>query len=67
MFTPFAPGKPGAKKDEAPAAKDAVSAKSDPGPAPAKTEPAAGSDLDDMKSQLAAMQARIEKLSRDRG
>jgi polyhydroxyalkanoate synthesis regulator protein len=58
MFTPFTPGKPGAKKEDAPAAKE-------PAPSP-KSEPAAGSDLEDMKSQLAAMQAKIEKLSRDR-
>ena len=58
MFTPFAPGKAAApKKDEAPATKE---------PAP-KSEPAARSDLDDMKSQLAAMQAKIDKLSRERG
>ncbi len=70
MFTPFAPGKPGAgvKKDDAPSAaapaKDAASAKSDAGPAaPAAATPT--TDLDDMKSQLAAMQAKIEKLSRD--
>jgi polyhydroxyalkanoate synthesis repressor PhaR len=59
MFTPFAPGKPGAKKDETPAAKEP--------PPSSKSEPAAGSDLDDMKSQLAAMQAKIDKLSRERG
>ncbi len=59
MFTPFSPGKPGAKKDDAPPAKE-------PPPSP-KSEPAAGSDLDDMKSQLAAMQAKIDKLSRERG
>jgi hypothetical protein len=33
--------------------------------APTPSAPAV--DLDDMKSQLAAMQAKIEKLSRDRG
>ncbi len=60
MFTPFAPGKAAAaKKEDAPPAKE-------PAPAP-KSEPSAGSDLDDMKSQLAAMQAKIEKLSRERG
>ncbi len=60
MFTPFTPGKATApKKDDAPSAKE-------PPPSP-KSEPAAGSDLDDMKSQLAAMQAKIEKLSRERG
>ncbi len=60
MFTPFAPGKAAAaKKEDAPPAKE-------PAPAP-KSEPTAGSDLDDMKSQLAAMQAKIEKLSRERG
>lgn len=67
MFTPFAPGKPGAgaKKDDASPvpAKDAASAKGDAAPAPAAASPS--SDLDDMKSQLAAMQAKIEKLSRD--
>ena len=68
MFTPFAPAKPGAgaKKDDASPvpAKDAAAAKSDAGPAaPAATSPS--TDLDDMKSQLAAMQAKIEKLSRD--
>jgi polyhydroxyalkanoate synthesis repressor PhaR len=59
MFTPFAPGKPGAKKEETPPAKEP--------PPSSKSEPAAGSDLDDMKSQLAAMQAKIDKLSRERG
>ena len=60
MFTPFAPGKAGAaKKEETPPAKEP--------PPSSKSEPAAGSDLDDMKSQLAAMQAKIDKLSRDRG
>jgi polyhydroxyalkanoate synthesis repressor PhaR len=60
MFTPFAPAKAAAaKKEDAPPAKE-------PAPAP-KSEPSAGSDLDDMKSQLAAMQAKIEKLSRERG
>jgi polyhydroxyalkanoate synthesis repressor PhaR len=66
MFTPFAPPKPGTKKDDAPPpAGDAASAKSEAGPAPATAAPAV--DLDDMKSQLAAMQAKIEKLSRDLG
>jgi polyhydroxyalkanoate synthesis repressor PhaR len=59
MFTPFAPGKASAKKEEAPPAKE-------PPPSP-KSEPSAGSDLEDMKSQLAAMQAKIDKLSRERG
>jgi polyhydroxyalkanoate synthesis repressor PhaR len=65
MFTPFAPPKTGTKKDDAqsPAAGDAASAKSEEA-APAPAAPAA--DLDDMKSQLAAMQAKIEQLSRDR-
>ena len=59
MFTPFAPGKAGAKKEDAPPAKES--------PPAAKTEPSGGSDLEDMKSQLAAMQAKIDKLSRERG
>lgn len=55
MFTPFAPGKGEKKKDDSGAG---------------KTEPsgsAASSELEELKSQLASMQARIEKLSRDRG
>jgi polyhydroxyalkanoate synthesis repressor PhaR len=60
MFTPFAPNKAAsAKKEDAPPAKEP--------PPSAKTEPSGGSDLDDMKSQLAAMQAKIDKLSRERG
>jgi polyhydroxyalkanoate synthesis repressor PhaR len=66
MFTPFAPPKSGTKKDDTPAPPgDAASAKSEAVSAPTPSAPAV--DLDDMKSQLAAMQAKIEKLSRDRG
>ncbi len=63
MFTPFSQGKPPAKKDEAGGAKEQSAT---PGATPA-TPPSAAGELDELKAQLAAMQARIEKLSRDRG
>jgi polyhydroxyalkanoate synthesis repressor PhaR len=55
MFTPFAAGKSAPKKDE-PAPKE-------PQPPQAASSP---TELDELKSQLASMQAKIEKLSRDR-
>jgi polyhydroxyalkanoate synthesis repressor PhaR len=57
MFTPFSTGKPGQKKEEqaSPSATDA-----------ATPEASSASDLEELKSQLASMQAKIEKLARDR-
>jgi polyhydroxyalkanoate synthesis regulator protein len=63
MFSPFAKppaARPGAPEGGSPAA-----------PEPAKTEPAApaprSDDISELKSQLAAMQAKLEELSRSRG
>jgi polyhydroxyalkanoate synthesis regulator protein len=63
MFSPFArppAARPGAPEGGSPAA-----------PEPAKTEPAAtaprSDDISELKSQLAAMQAKLEELSRSRG
>lgn len=57
MFTPFAQGKTGQKKEEPGPAKEAS----------AQAGPPSSGELDELKAQLAAMQAKIEKLSRDRG
>lgn len=56
MFTPFSHGKQGPKKEEGGAAKEQSS--------PPASAPPAASELDELKTQLAAMQAKIEKLSR---
>ena len=57
MFTPFAPAKGDKKKEEAGGKKDE--------PAAAAPVSAPG-ELDELKTQLASMQAKIEQLSRDR-
>ncbi len=56
MFSPFA------RREEAEAASEAGSQAAEPAPAPAAAPPAG--DLDELKSQLAAMQKKIESLSR---
>jgi polyhydroxyalkanoate synthesis repressor PhaR len=58
MFSPFGHAKNSASKP----GEDAAKAKVEPGKAPAKAD-----ELDELKSQLAAMQAKIEQLSRERG
>ena len=55
MFTPFAPSKGEKKKDDA--------VKKEEAPAASAGSP---SELDELKMQLASMQSKIEKLSRDR-
>lgn len=56
MFSPFA------RRDEAEAASEAGSQTAEPAAAPAAAPPAG--DLDELKNQLAAMQKKIESLSR---
>ena len=56
MFSPFA------RRDEAEAASEAGSQAAEPAAAPAAAPPAG--DLDERKNQLAAMQKKIESLSR---
>jgi polyhydroxyalkanoate synthesis repressor PhaR len=56
MFSPFA------RRDEAEAASEAGSQAAEPAAAPAAAPPAG--DLDELKNQLAAMQKKIESLSR---
>jgi polyhydroxyalkanoate synthesis repressor PhaR len=53
MFTPFAQGKTNPKREDASAASET--------PAATRT-----SEIDELKAQLASMQAKIDKLSRDR-
>jgi polyhydroxyalkanoate synthesis repressor PhaR len=65
MFSPFGPVK-------APGARPAEEAKPEPGrPEPAKPEPAKPAarpdEITELKSQLAAIQAKLEQLSRERG
>jgi polyhydroxyalkanoate synthesis repressor PhaR len=76
MFTPFAQAKGAPKRgEEAAAAKSgepagqAGAARPEPQRAAGKTEPAtaASNDIAELKAQLAAMQAKIEKLSQDKG
>jgi polyhydroxyalkanoate synthesis repressor PhaR len=57
MFTPFAPAKGDKKKEEAAGKKDESAA---------AASVSASGELDELKTQLASMQAKIEKLSRDR-
>ena len=74
MFTPFAGMKPGAKPDEG-AAKGENTETTAPRDRPAPTKPLAnapdappeGSELAAMRDELAAMQARIEKLAKTKG
>jgi polyhydroxyalkanoate synthesis repressor PhaR len=72
MFSPFGTGKPGVKPEEPPAAKneggEQGAARSDK---PASAKPSSGGDaapesdeLAAMRNELAAMQARIEKLAK---
>lgn len=56
MFSPFA------RRDEAEAAREAGAQAAEPAAAPAAAPPAG--DLDELKNQLAAMQKKIESLSR---
>ena len=62
MFTPFAPAKGDKKKEEAGGKKDELAAAAAPPPA----TPRSPNELDELKTQLASMQAKIDKLSRDR-
>jgi len=73
MFAPFSAGKPGVAGGETPPATDAAprSEAAKPSPpaagrtgAPSKQEKQDPSELDELKSQLAAMQAKLEKLSK---
>jgi len=69
MFTPFAGAKPGAKPDDAtakgegaePAARERAAAAK---PATGAAEPQDSDELAAMRNELAAMQARIEKLAK---
>lgn len=68
MFAPFSGGKAGAPAAEAPPATDAASRSEPAKPASAQGRAAAApkqqsSELDELKSQLAAMQDRLEKLT----
>ena len=68
MFTPFVPGKPGAPGAQPARPADATPAAAKPESARAPAKPdAAATDIAELKSQLAAMQAKIEKLSQNGG
>jgi polyhydroxyalkanoate synthesis repressor PhaR len=70
MFSPFAAGKPGSKSDEGSAKgndPEASAAREKPTPAKATAGPEAEPESDEltvMRNELAAMQARIEKLAK---
>jgi polyhydroxyalkanoate synthesis repressor PhaR len=71
MFTPFTPGKPGAPGPAAPtaegaakpAAPQAAAPPADAGARKAAGEKRPATELDELKAQLAAMQAKLERLS----
>ncbi|KWT65780.1 PhbF [Hyphomicrobium sulfonivorans] len=61
---PFTQGMPGAPKP--PGAQPQGRPQPAPAPAAAKTSAESGSDIDDLKAQLASMQQKLDKLSQDR-
>ena len=66
-FGPFSDGaaEPGAKAEAGPAASPSGNGAAPPAPGGGADRPAAASEIDEMRAQLARMQARLDALSRD--
>ena len=66
-FGPFSDGaaEPGAKAEAGPAASPSGNGAASPAPGGGADRPAAASEIDEMRAQLARMQARLDALSRD--
>ena len=66
-FGPFSDGaaEPGAKPETGPAASPSGNGAASPAPGGGADRPAAASEIDEMRAQLARMQARLDALSRD--
>ena len=66
-FGPFSDGaaEPGAKAEAGPAAPSSGNGAAPPAPGGGADRPAAASEIDEMRAQLARMQARLDALSRD--
>ncbi len=66
-FGPFSDGaaEPGAKAEAGPAAPPSGNGAAPPAPGGGADRPAAASEIDEMRAQLARMQARLDALSRD--